>query len=84
MVAGAATIQDIPHPWAEVPRVLARSRRLLEVLPEDCGLLAADAYGAVVLRPAPERPLNGARRRALLLRFAAAAAQRLQRLTDPR
>jgi hypothetical protein len=56
----------------------------LEVLPEDCGLLAADAYSAVILRPAPQRPLNGARRRALLLRFAAAAAQRLHRLTDPR
>ncbi len=56
----------------------------LEVLPEDCGLLAADAYGAVILRPAPKRPLNGARRRALLLRFATAAAQRLHRLTDPR
>ena len=56
----------------------------LEVLPEDCGLLAADAYSAVILRPAPKRPLNGTRRRALLLRFAAAAAQRLQRLNDPR
>ncbi len=56
----------------------------LEVLPEDCGLLAADAYGAVILRPAPKRPLNGTRRRALLLRFATAAAQRLQRLTDLR
>jgi hypothetical protein len=56
----------------------------LEVLPEDCGLLAADAYSAVILRQAPKRPLNGARRRALLLRFAAAAAQRLHRLTDPR
>jgi hypothetical protein len=56
----------------------------LEILPEDCGLLAADAYSAVILRQAPKRPLNGARRRALLLRFAAAAAQRLHRLTDPR
>jgi hypothetical protein len=54
-----------------------------DVLPEDCGLLAADAYSAVILRPAPKRPLNGARRRALLLRFATAAAQRLHHLTDP-
>ncbi len=55
-----------------------------DLLPEDCGLMAADAYGAVVLRPAPLRRLNGSRRRAQTLRFGLAAAQRLTRLTDPR
>ncbi len=54
-----------------------------EVLPEDCGLMIADGYGAVVLREAPLLPLAPARRRALILRFAQAAAQRLARANDP-
>ena len=53
------------------------------ILPEDCGLLVADAYGAEVLREAPLYKLNAARRRAQILRFAQAAAQRLARFTDP-
>jgi len=55
-----------------------------DVLPEDCGLMVADAYGAEELRPAPETRLNGSRRRALLLRFARHGAARLQSLLDPR
>lgn len=55
-----------------------------EVLPEDCGLIVADAYGALVERPAPEHPLNPARRKAVTLRFAQAAARRLSLLLDPR
>jgi hypothetical protein len=54
-----------------------------EVLPEQVGLIIADAYGGIVLREAPFRPLAGARRKAMLLRFAHHAALRLQRLTDP-
>lgn len=54
-----------------------------EVLPPEPGLIVADAYGAEMLRPAPASPLAGARRRALLLRFAAKAAHRLARLEDP-
>ena len=54
-----------------------------EVLPEDVGLIVADAYGGVVLREAPSRSLAGARRKAMLLRFAHHAAGRLQRLIDP-
>ena len=54
------------------------------LVPEDSGLMIADAYGAVALRPAPLRKLNGSRRRAQTLRFGLAAAQRLTRLTDPR
>ena len=56
----------------------------IDVLPEDCGLMTADAYGALVLRDAPERPLNAARRKAQNLRFALVAAERLQRHLDPR
>lgn len=55
-----------------------------EVLPETCGLMIADGYGAVILREAARDPLNGSRRRSLLLRFALGAAQRLDRLIDPR
>lgn len=54
-----------------------------DILPADCGLIVADAYGAVILRDAPARKLNAARRRALLLSFAQAAAHRLHRLNDP-
>jgi hypothetical protein len=54
-----------------------------ELIPEECGLIVADPFGAAVLREAPAVPLAAARRRAMLLRFAAIAAGRLRRLTDP-
>jgi hypothetical protein len=54
-----------------------------EVIPEAAGLMVADAYGAAILRESPALPLNGTRRRTLLLRFAVAAAKRLMTLTDP-
>jgi hypothetical protein len=54
-----------------------------DVLPEECGLLVADGYGAAILRDPAPRPLAAARRKALTLRFAFAAASRLRRLTDP-
>jgi hypothetical protein len=54
-----------------------------DVLPEECGLLVADGYGAAVLRDPAPRPLAAARRKALTLRFGFAAASRLRRLTDP-
>ena len=54
------------------------------VLPADCGVIAADAYGAVILRESPEFRLNASRRRAQGLRFGLAAAERLGRLVDPR
>lgn len=54
-----------------------------EVLPPECGLLVADAYGAAVVREAPRLRLHPARRRVQILRFAWTAAQRLAQLTDP-
>ena len=54
-----------------------------ELIPEECGLMVADAFGAAVLREAPAAPLAAARRRALTLRFARLAAGRLRRLLDP-
>ena len=54
-----------------------------EIMPPDAGLIMADPYGAEILRePTPQR-LAPATRRAMMLRFAQAAADRLHRLTDP-
>jgi hypothetical protein len=53
------------------------------IMPEDAGLIVADSFGAAVLREAPEHRLAGATRRAMLMRFAHAAAHRLHGLTDP-
>jgi hypothetical protein len=55
----------------------------IDILPLDTGLILADAYGAEVLRDAPEHRLAPATRRAVLLRFAHAAAHRLHSLSDP-
>lgn len=44
--------------------------------PPDAGLIVADAHGAMLTREAPVLPLAPARRRSMLLRFAALAADR--------
>jgi hypothetical protein len=54
-----------------------------EILPEEAGLLIADGYGAVLVREPVETPLAGARRKALILRFAHLAARRLSDLCRP-
>ena len=54
-----------------------------EIMPEDAGLIMADAYGASLLRDAPEHRLPTATRKAMTLRYARAAAERLHRLFDP-
>jgi hypothetical protein len=48
-----------------------------EVLPEEPGLIVADAFGGAVLRPPPHTPLAGARRKALTIAFARLAAGRI-------
>jgi hypothetical protein len=53
------------------------------LIPEECGLIVADGFGAAVLRDHPATPLPPARRRAMTLRFALAAASRLRRQLDP-
>jgi len=53
------------------------------VLPDDCGLMIADPWGAEITRPMALAPLHPARRRALTVRFAHTAAERLHRLVDP-
>ena len=53
------------------------------LIPEECGLIVADGFGAAVLRDGITTRLAAARRRALTLRFAWAAAARLRRHLDP-
>ena len=53
------------------------------LIPEECGLIVADAFGAAVLRHGELTPLMPARRRTLTLRFATHAANRLRRQLDP-
>src|SRR5579863_4117203 len=55
----------------------------VEIMPKEAGLIVADAYGAAILREAPEQKIAPATRRAVLLRFAQAAADRLHRMADP-
>ena len=54
-----------------------------ELLPDDTGLIIADAYDAEVIRMGPETKLAPARRKMLLQKFARNAAQRLHILRDP-
>jgi hypothetical protein len=54
-----------------------------DILPPETGLMLADGYGAALVRDAPEHKLAGARRRAVMLRFAHLAAGRLHSLVDP-
>jgi hypothetical protein len=55
----------------------------LELLPEECGIMIADAYNAAVIRPSPVNKLNAARRRTQILRYAKTSADRLHRHNDP-
>ncbi len=54
-----------------------------DIIPVEAGLLIADAYGAEIIRWPDATPLKGARRTALVRRFARTAAGRLGRLLDP-
>ena len=53
------------------------------LLPTSCGLIIADAYTAAVVRPGIAMAMNASRRRHQLVRFALAAAVRLNRAYDP-
>lgn len=55
----------------------------IDIMPDDAGLILADAYGGDIVRQAPEHHMAPATRRAVLMRFAHSAAQRLHRLSDP-
>ncbi|MGI3902047.1 MAG: MmcB family DNA repair protein [Janthinobacterium lividum] len=54
----------------------------LAILPDETGIIVADGYGAEVLRDALLQKLAPATRRAMTLRFAQVAADRLHALAD--
>ena len=59
-----------------------------EFVPPGTGLIVADRYGGAIVRPSPEWQLHPSRRKAVTLRFAKVAAERLAAMleltADPR
>jgi hypothetical protein len=53
------------------------------LIPQEIGLIVADAYGGEILRHPPRRPVAAARRKSLLIDCARLASERLARLEDP-
>jgi hypothetical protein len=53
------------------------------IFPEGTGLIIADAYGAHMQCDAPEHKIAAATRKQMTVRFAMAAALRINRLVDP-
>jgi hypothetical protein len=53
------------------------------LIPESCGLIIADGFGAAIVRGSPVERLPSARRKSLLGTFGQLAASRLHRLEDP-
>ncbi|MEM6899821.1 MAG: MmcB family DNA repair protein [Pseudomonadota bacterium] len=51
-----------------------------DLIPDEAGLIVADGFGGAILRDPGETALKAARRKAMTLRFAHAAAGRLMRL----
>lgn len=54
-----------------------------DILPQDHGLILADAYDAEIVRMPTAAPLAAARRKVMMQKFARHAALRLQALRDP-
>ncbi len=53
------------------------------LIPLEAGLIMADQWGAEIMRGASSHPLHASRRRAVLIAFGQAGAQRLHGLWDP-
>lgn len=70
-------------PWCDVFAFAVAETFPVDVLPHECGLLVADPWGAEVVRLMTLAPLHPGRRRAMTLRFARTAGERLHRLVDP-
>ena len=51
-----------------------------ELIPDEAGLIIADAFGGAILRTPERHPLKAARRKAMTLKFARLAAQRHMRV----
>lgn len=69
--------------WAVPPGLPLDDLEMPAFRPADTGLIVADRFDADVLRDAPWRPLNAARRRAVTVALARRAAQRWLGLVDP-
>lgn len=69
--------------WAVPPGVLIDDLATPAFRPEATGLIVADRFDADLLRDAPWRPLNAARRRAATVALARRGAQRWLALVDP-
>ncbi len=54
-----------------------------EILPDETGLIIADAYDAEIIRFGPESKLAAARRKVMLRKFARHAARRWHAARDP-
>ena len=54
-----------------------------DIFPASEGLMVGDGHDAAILRPAPEAPLPGARRKAMMLKLARLGADRIHTLMDP-
>ena len=54
-----------------------------DMLPSTTGLIVADRFGGAIVRESQRKMLHASRRRALTLRFAMIAAERLTRAFDP-
>jgi hypothetical protein len=48
-----------------------------ELVPANTGLIVADRYGGAIVRPSPVASIHASRRKAVTLRFAKVAAERL-------
>ncbi len=62
---------------------LRADQKWQDYFPEQTGLIVADAYGAHLHCEAPEHRLPAPTRKLMTVRFAMAAAQRINRLVDP-
>ena len=54
-----------------------------DIFPQSEGLMVGDGHDAAILRPAPEFPLAGSRRTAVMLKLARLGADRIHTLMDP-
>ena len=86
-----SSIEDwrVDEKWADYQAGCARLYVAVPVdfpqalIPEEAGLIVADAYGGAILREPPRRPVAPARRKSLLIDCARVASERLARLEDP-
>jgi len=69
--------------WCDMLYVAVPVNFPQSLIPDELGLIVADAYGGEILRHPPRRPVAGARRKSLLIDYARLAAERLARLDDP-